>query len=307
MHARKTDRNVIARRVSASALTRAVVLLTLSGCRAAEDAIVVRPDERVVGRAVASGRVVLLTDAPALISIDPDRRVATRLRVARDSASRKLWGLGETDGVLYSVEGFSDLTRLNADGTRTRAATFERPLGNLLDTHEGMAGQIALDGSSTPLVWSVGSNGSLQPIAGAVRQPHGVSRAEEGVLHLLSCSLPPRVVCWLPGVPQLFAFEGRRIDARMQLESVDGVIPVRLLERPDMKVIQDAFMTEQGTIVAAIRIEPARPATSLEEFAADGRHIRRIPAAAQIRVLLGTRAGQVLAITASGRLLGLPL
>lgn len=293
--------------MSASALTRAAVLLTLSGCRAADDAMVVRSDERVVGRAIAAGRVVLLTDAPALISIDPDRRVATRTRVERDSASRKLWGLGGVEGALYSIEGFSDLIRLNADGTRTRTATFARPLGNLLDTHEGMAGQIAIDDSSTPLVWSVGSNGSLQPIAGAVRQSHGVSRAEEGVLHLLSCSLPPRVVCWLPGVPRLFAFDGRRIDARTQLESVDGVIPVRLLERPDMKVIQDAFMTEQGTIVAAIRIDPARPATTLEEFAFDGRHIRRIPSAAQIRVLLGTRAGQVLAITTGGHFLELPL
>lgn len=199
-----------------------------------------------------------------------------------------------------------DLVRLSPDGTRTRAAAFRKPMGNLFDTEDAMAGQIAIDDASMPLAWSIDEAGGMDALAGSVRQSLGASRAEEGVLHLLSCSVPPRVICWLPGSSQLFVLEDDRLEARLELESVASLSPARMLERPESRLIQDALRTEHGTIVAAVRDVPEKPGTTLAEYGAKGRLLRRLSPPAPLRLLVGSRAGTVFAITVSGRLVGVP-
>lgn len=289
--------------MGAHALTRVLVVGGIAACAPASDApIAVRATERIVGRALTADRAVLLTNAPTLVSIplDSGRPVTTAL--ARDRAASRLWGLGEIDGRLYSVAGFMDLVTLSPQGIVTTTARFGRPIGNLLDTPSGMAGQLAMDDEGGALAWAVDAAAQLRPLPGAVRHALGGSRAEDSVLHLLSCSLPPRVVCWLPGSNQLFAMSAGRLDAAIELESVPWMSPARLLSSPNARVIQDALRLEDGSVLCIFRPAASSDRTALALFAGDGRLLRTLEPRQPLRVLLFSRGKRVVAVAASGQL-----
>jgi len=290
--------------VSAHALTRVLIAGGVAACVPASDvAVAVRATERIAGRALTADRAVLLTNAPALVRIPLDGGGPVRIALARDSGTGRLWGLGEIDGRLYSVAGFMDLVTLSPQGIVGTAGRFGRPIGNLLDTPSGMAGQLAMDDAGGALAWVVDAAAQLRPLPGAVRHALGGSRAEDSVLHLLSCSLPPRVVCWLPGSNRLFAMRGGRLDAALELESVPSLSPARLLASPDARVIQDALRLEDGTVLCLFRPAASRDRTALALFTGDGRLLRSLEPREPLRVLLFNRATRVVAVAASGRLI----
>lgn len=289
--------------MSAQALARVLLAGGVAACAPTPHApTAVRATERIIGRAMAADRAVLLTNAPALVSIPLDAGPLATSAVARDRAASRLWGLGEVDGRLYSVAGFLELVTLSPHGTVATAARFGRPMGNLLDTASGMAGQLAMDDAGKPVAWVVDTAARLTVLSGAVRQALGGSRAEDGVLHVLSCSLPPRVVCWLPGSNQLFVLGGSRLDAALALESVPGIPPARLLSSPGARAIQDALWLDDGTVLCLFRPSGSSDRTSLALFAADGRLLRTIEPRAPLRLLLFNRRNHVVAVAASGHL-----
>ena len=88
-----------------------------AGCASPpEGAAALHAGERVIGRAALNSLIVLLTSEPALITADLELRTLRRTPIARRAGEPSLWGLGESDGVLHSIAGFSDLVRLGPDG-----------------------------------------------------------------------------------------------------------------------------------------------------------------------------------------------
>lgn len=289
--------------MGARALIRAFALLLVAGCQARAGEVVLPAHERVIGRARVGRHAVLLTDAPAMVTIDSASQSISRHVIVRQPGAAKLWGLGEINGALFSIEGFSDLLRVGITGTTQKVSSFDRPMGNLFDTQEGMAGQIAIDAPETPLAWSVDANAKLTPLSGVVRQGFGLSRAEESVVQLMTCSVPPRVLCWLPGSSQLLLLDREGIEGRVDLESVGSVTPARMLGHPEFRVIQDAIATARGTFIVSFREEAGEAKTALAEFGAKGHLLRRFSASHDIRLLLAEREGAMLAISSSGYLI----
>jgi hypothetical protein len=292
--------------VSARALTRASVLAAAAGC-ASPQAGPPLAGETIAGRALVDGRVVLLTTAPALITVDLDARTLARTPIPRHASAPALWGLGEAGGALYTIAGFSDLMRVDAGGHVRHAARFNRPMGNLLDTPDGMAAQAAVDSAGTALVWDTDTSARLSAMGGRLRDPLALSRAEESALHLLSCSTPPDVLCWLPGSNELLTIAGNQVSAMARLDTVSPIAPARLIEQPTLRTIQDAISTSPDTLIVLFRRPDEGARLVVGEFDAAGRQRRTLTPAEPLRLLLGVREGRVVALAASGRLTEVPL
>lgn len=263
--------------------------------------------ETVVGRAAVDSHIVLLTSEPALITADLELRTLRRTPIARRAGDPTLWGLGESGGALHSIEGFSDLVRLGFDGSARHTARFQHAMGNLIDTGAGMVAQRAVDSAGTPLVWRVDASAGLSPMAGARRQSLGMSRAEEGALHLLSCSVPPDVVCWLPGSNELLAIDRSQVSPVARIDTVVPIAPVRLIAEPASRAIQDAVPSGRGTYIVLFREHAQREHAVMAEFGAHGERLRVLAAPEPLRLLLGVRGGVIMAVAVSGRLLEVSL
>lgn len=288
--------------MGARALTRACLLAAAAGCAAPpEGTAVLHAGETVIGRAALGDHVVLLTSAPALITADLRARRLHRTVIADQASAPKFWGLGEADGALYTVAGFTDLTRLEPDGSARHTARFQRPIGNLLDTEAGMAAQLAGDNPGAALAWAVDPSAGMTAMRGRLRSSLAMSRAEEGVLHLLTCSAPPRVLCWLPGTHELLTIGSTHVTAVARLETVAPIAPARLLARPDQRAIQDALSTDRGTFLVLYRPSDEGDRVIAAEFGASGEQLRVLRPAEPLRLLLGVHDGVVLGITTSGR------
>ncbi|HUF24279.1 MAG TPA: hypothetical protein VMN81_09140 [Vicinamibacterales bacterium] len=295
-------------RVGAHALTRVCLAAAAAGCASPPaGAAALSAGDTVAGRAALGSRIALLTSEPALITADLDLRTLRRTPIARRAGEPNLWGLGESGGVLHSIAGFSELVRIAPDGSARHTARFQHAMGNLIDTAAGMAAQRAVDNAGTPLAWHVDTSAGLSPMAGPPRQSLGMSRAEEGALHLLSCSAPPAVVCWLPGSNELLTIDRNQVFPVARIDTVMPIAPARLIAEPSSRAIQDAVPTGRGTYIVLFREYAQREQTVMGEFGARGERLRVLAAPEPLRLLLGVRDGLIVAIARSGRLVGVPL
>lgn len=287
--------------MGALALTRASIALTLAGCGGSAAAPGVSAGETIAGRALVAERIALLTTEPAVVWVDPATRAIGRQPLP--AGESKLWGLGEIDGDLYSVAGFSELVRVRADGRVEPHAAFPQPVGNLIDTAEGMAAQYAVDQAGTALMWRASENGGLTPMHGTARRPLGMSRAEEGVLHVVTCSLPPATICWMPGSNQPLWLDGLELRVGPRLESVSAIEPARLLEQPAARVIHDALRTRDDTLIVLFT---GSKGAELAEFDRHGKRLRTFAAGEPLRILLAMGEGGIVALARSGRVTEVP-
>ena len=288
--------------MGALALTRASLALALAGCGGSAAAPGVNDNETIAGRALVAGRIALLTTGPAVVWIDPATRAIGRHPISQAGES-KLWGLGEIDGNLYSVAGFSELVRVRADGRAEPHAAFPQPVGNLVDTAEGMAAQYAVDQAGTALMWRASATGGLTPMKGATRRPLGMSRAEEGVMHVVTCSVPPATICWMPGSNQPFWLDGFELRMGPRLQSLSAIEPARLLEQPAARVIHDALPTRDDTLIVLFS---GSKGAELAEFDRDGKRLRTFAAEEPLRILLAMREGAIVGLARSGRVVEVP-
>lgn len=291
------------------ALTRTLLVTLSAGCTPGPTpAVVLLDSEKVAGRARQASQTILLTTAPALVVASDDGRRVSRFSLeGRTRAGTKLWGLGELDGALYSVSGFNDFVRIKVDAgaaTIDAAGRAAKPIGNVLDTAKGMAAQLAVDERASPLVWSIDSTGALSPLASPMRVRMGLSRAEEGLLHLLTCSAPPRALCWLPGSNQLLAFGEKGLALLAVLDSVQRIAPASLLDRPQSRSVHDALWLSPDTLAVAFDDERGRSVVG--EFTSHGRMIRELASPAPVRLFLAAADDRIVAVSRSGHVMAVP-
>ncbi len=279
--------------------------MLLSSCAAcvppnAGDALGVA--ETVIGRARWRGNVVLLTDAPALITVDVDRVVMTRQPMARAGVPvSRLWGLAEDEGRLFTISAFDRLVEIDGSATFVEVARLKRAALNLVDLPSGMAVQLAGQSAGSPLLVAVNAAGTMTPLSSPLRSALGLTPPEEGLLHLLSCSVPPESICWLPGDVRVFAAGERGLVHRSRLAGLSPPDPASLIAAPERRVIEDAVgHGDRGDIV--LRNVSGNGTQRLTHYARDGARTADVVPVQPLRLLVSVSSRGVIAITRTGRL-----
>lgn len=307
VHARKAGWRLAGSRVSVlAALTRAFCVAASAGCASPQaESVVLRGADRVVGRAAVGVDIAMLTSEPALLRINPQSGEVARYPIlGRDRSKPKLWGLGAIDDGLYSVADFKRLVRLETTGAGIEArdvADLEYAAGNLLDAPSGMFAQRVVDAPGQPIAARLDAAGKAQPIRAPVRVSMGLARAEEGLLHLLTCSVPPRAVCWMPGSNDILALDDTGLRHLSTLHAVPRIAPTLLIARPTARAIQDALWTSDDLLMVLFQ-DGGNAGTVMASFDRSGRMVQRLRSGQPLRLLVAEREGAVLAITREGTL-----
>lgn len=293
-----------------SALILLLAALAASACASVppDETLILKTAETVIGRARIGARVVLLTDVPALVSIDLSAAVTTRVRLADVPApASTLWGLGESGGGLFSVSAFFDLLRVSEDGRVESAGRFERAIGNLFDLEEGMAGQQAAGLAGEPLALRIRPPAVVTPLSSPPRPSLGLSGGDDAIAQLLACSVPPRVVCWLPVDGVLFEESGAGLGRITSLEDLHPVSPASVIANPLERVIDDVVRGEDGEFYVLHRgAGEDRAARELSVYSPQGRRIRGLTLPEPVRLLLAVMPSRIVAVGASGHLVRVP-
>lgn len=286
-----------------SRLTRSralFALLVMASCGPIPPGDRVNASETIIGRARWRDRVVLLTDAPALLTVDTERTMMTRTPLRDTGGSQfKPWGLGEADGRLFTVSAFDRLFEIREGGEVLEVAKLARPVANTIDLERGMAVQPVGDASGAPLVVALDASGRLSPHPGPLRAALGLTAPEESVLNLLSCSAPPRAICWLPVVPRLFHASDVLLIG-VELEGVLAPDASSVIASPERRVFEDALLDRDGSPIV-LRNAPGG-AKSLARFTPQGLRKHERPLDQPLRLLIASTPSGVLGISRSGRL-----
>lgn len=292
-----------ARRASGRITPVLVLLLGVTACQAVERPMPsrLRATETIIGRALWQGQDMLLTDAPALIAVDrATGSVAyTSIQTSPDVRFAP-WGLAEAGGALFTISGFVRLMRVTPAGSIAEAAMLERPLANLVDLSDGMAAQLSSEPAGSPLVASVTGTGRISPLESPARAALGLTPAEESLLHLIACSTPPRVICWLPNKNQLLAFDNGALVEVAMLEGLEQIPAATLIARLDRRVITDAVASDDGRFVVLHEGHAGSPQL-VTTFDARGRRLASTPAPEPLRLLVASAGSELLAFTREGR------
>lgn len=258
--------------------------------------------ETVIGRALWRGHIVLLTDAPALITVDVERVAMTRRPIAGAGMPvSRLWGLAEADGRLFTISAFDRLVEIDASPAFVEIARLDRAVLNLVDLPSGMAVQLAGQGAGAPLLVAIDTAGAMTPLSSPLRSALGLTPPEEGLLHLLSCSVPPESICWLPGDTRVFAAAERALVHRISLAGLSPPAPAALIAAPERRLIEDALGQGDRGIIVLRNISGER-SQRLTRYATDGSLSTEIAPADPLRLLVSVSPRGVAAITRAGRL-----
>lgn len=271
-------------------------------CDSSKGSDVISGAETVIGRARWRGDIALLTDAPALVFVD-DERVAMRRQPLHPSgiAVTRLWGLAEDHGRLFTTAAFNRLVEIDGAGTLKDIAALSRAVLNLLDLDAGMAVQLASQGPGSPLLVALDPSGGMAPWESPLRSALGLTPPEEGLLHLLSCSVPPGAICWLPGDIRIFASEGRALVHLTQLMGLSPPAPATLIAVPEGRVIEDALHLGRDGIIVLRNVARGGP-QRLTRYALDGTAVMDVAPPEPLRLLLAHSARRILAVARTGRL-----
>lgn len=292
-----------------SALVMLLHLAALSGCTPGTPAAAVRSSETIIGRAAWQGRVVMLTDAPALISIDPAAFALTRTELSADGVpADRLWGLAEQDGRLFTIAAFFTLVEVvTTDGKArlVKVAALQRPVANLIDLDAGMGAQPVDSTAGAPLLETLDLRGRLHPYPSPLRAAIGLTPGEENLMHLLSCSLPPDPVCWLPADPRLFEASEHALTGGPSLSVSMAGDAAQIAALTSRRVFDDILRAADGGFIV-LHVEEGG-AQRLSRFGPDGARVTGIAPAEPLRLLVAATAGKVVALTRNGRIAALDL
>ena len=293
-------------RVAPGRLTPLLLVLCAAGaagCRPepASPAAALRATETVIGRALWQGQDMLLTDAPALVAIDRATGAIAYTAIEVPSPSTFApWGLAEADGELFTISEFVRLMRVTPDGSIAEVATLERPVANLIDLPGGMAAQLSSEPDGTPLVVALGGSGRMSALESPARVDLGLAPAEESLLHLLACSTPPRVVCWLPHDSRLLVFDNAALAEAAVLEGLEPIPAATFISRLDRRVITDAVAADDGRFVV-LHEGPTGSTQQITTFDPRGSRLTSVPAPEPLRMLVASEGDEVLVIGRNGQ------
>jgi hypothetical protein len=158
-------------------------------------------NDTIVGRAYADGRVVLLTDGPALIRIDLTRQIVEPRPVSGRGVDI-LWGLAQLeDGSLWTLAGQRALGKIEADGRISERIQLLAPHVGLFSTGRELVYQ-ELNFLPPADALAAGPPGerSRRRWSGLQTRKYPLARASVAALNLISCGASDsgEVPCWFP-------------------------------------------------------------------------------------------------------------
>ena len=204
-------------------------------------------NDTIVGRAYTDGRVLLLTDRPALVAIDLRRQQISEHAVSGRGLD-VLWGLARLDDEsLWTLAGQRALGKIEADGRMSRRIPLSAPHVGVFGAGPQLVYQVL---SFVPPVdaLSAGPPGeqSRRPWSSMQTRSYRLARASAAALNLVSCGATEtaEIPCWFPDEAAVTLVHSTgQSSRRFMLTGLPAVRPEVLLtsENP-ARPIRDVFV-----------------------------------------------------------------
>lgn len=312
------------------ALPLAILLMTaapVTGCREAPTGAVrwmprfgpVLRNDAIVGRAYTDGRVLLLTDRPALVAVDLKRQKASEHAVSGRGID-VLWGLARLDDdSLWTLAGQRALGKIEADGRISERI----PLS---------AAHVGVFGAGPQLVYQIlsfvppvdalaaGPPGeqSRRPWSSMQTRSYRLARASVAALNLVSCGATEtaEIPCWFPDETAVTLVHSTgQSSRRVVLTGLPVVRPEVLLtsENP-ARPIRDVFVAESRELWVLGSGTPRQDdrivvpgGWLLARYDSQGRPIRSADLPEGARLILRAAGSACLLLASDGRVVEVPL
>ena len=271
-------------------------------------------NDTIVGRAYADGRVVLLTDGPALIRIDLTRQIVEPRPVSGRGIDI-LWGLAQLeDGSLWTLAGQRALGKIEADGRISERIQLLAPHVGLFSTGRELVYQ-ELNFLPPADALAAGPPGerSRHRWSGLQTRRYALARASVAALNLISCgaSDSAEIPCWFPDEAAVTLVRQDGESRRVALPGLPVVAPEVLLtsENP-ARPVRDVFVAASrdlwilSTGVPGPTQGPVVPGGwLLARYDDGGRLLGRTPTPAGVRLILYASGDRCVVLAADGRVI----
>ncbi len=302
------------------ALTVAVAALSLlTGCRTAPNAVLawsprfgpVVGNDTIVGRAYVEGRVLLLTDAPALITVDLNRQRAAQTPVSGRGAD-VLWGLARLDdGSLWTLAGQRALGRVEPDGRISERIDLSAPHVGVFSTGRELVYQV-LDFQPPVDALAAGPPGERSRRRWSVLQTrtYRLARASVAALNLISCGSTDtaEIPCWFPDEAAVTLIDSDGRSRHLALPELPVVAPeVLLTSDHPARPVRDVFVAASRDLWVLGSGTPGKPqglgvpgGWLLARYDSSGRLVRRADLPAGARLILHASGDRCVLLAGDG-------
>jgi hypothetical protein len=256
------------------------------------------------------GRIILLANGSALVVVDVDARVVSRVPLRLDNA--KCWGLARlSDGSVWTLKDRNTLAEIDLEGRLLRQIPLAGPHLGLFST----GNELLYEQTGVPLPAPVlragppGSQGAV-PWGGVMMRPFadftpGIRMA----LNVVKCGIGRRgeLPCWFPDEPAISLIDARGHTRRVELSGLYRVSPETLIasETP-ARPVRDVFVDDAGVMwVLSSGRPPARPTDQpggwvIARYRLDGTAIDQRRLTEPVREILRAGAGGAIVLTGAG-------
>ena len=270
------------------------------------------PREVIGGRARDGlGRVWLLANGQAIVSIDLRVGVASRTVIVRPSGT-SCWGLARLDdGSLWTLLGRSALAEVGAGGFIAREIALQEPHFGLYARGDRLVYQPARFVPSGGLLFA-GVPGNPHPAPWSTIEPRSfpaMPRASAAALNMVVCGATHTAEqpCWFPDDTSIALIGPAGQTRRVALSGLTRVAPeVLLTSDTPARPLRDVFVEESGTIwVLSSGTPPAEAGDlpggwMLAEYTGAGARVRMRRLSESVRLILDVNRGRLIVLSGTG-------
>lgn len=256
------------------------------------------------------GRVILLANGSALVIVDIDAHVVSR--VALQFKEAKCWGLARlTDGSLWTLKDRNTLAEIDVDGRLVRQIALTGPHLGLFSTGRELLYEQTGVSLPAPVLRAgpPGPEGAV-PWGGVMMRPFaeftpGIRMA----LNVMKCGIGRHgeLPCWFPDEPALSLIDAGGRSRRIELSGLYRVSPEALVasEAPP-RPVRDVVIDAEGVMwVLSSGRPPDRPTDSpggwvIARYTANGAAIDQRRLTEPVREILRADGTRAIVLTGTG-------
>ncbi len=269
-------------------------------------------NDTIVGRAYSDSRILLLTDAPALVSIDLRAEAVIR-RPVSGRGSDVLWGLAKLDdGSLWTLAGQRTLGKIEADGRISERIPLLAPHVALFSAGRELVYQVlSFFPPADALATGPPGERSRRRWSALQTRTYALARASVAALNLISCGATDtaEIPCWFPDEAAVTLVHPDGRSRRLALPELPVVAPEVLLtsENP-ARPVRDVFVAAAGDLWILGSGTPGRTSGPvvpggwlLVRYDGNGRMLNRADLPGGVRLILRATGDRCLLLASDGR------
>lgn len=279
-----------------SAVCRAIVSASREGAELGNRQIVLA-GHTIVGRAAGFESILLLTDEPALVTVDARSLHATRRVLADVPDPERIWGLARLDdGTIWTLLDRKLLAQLTPEGRVARRIALDQPHLGLFGLGRELVYQLLPSpGQTSALTAGPPGTSERRPIGGLSLRESDDRRAEVWVRNLVYCGLSrgSALPCWFTdqAVIDLIEPDGHQRQIRLPILDVEPPHRPSSVTDPQQPIWDAILLRDEVLVLSRSITSPAEhkaesPAWHLWRFGLDGRVRSRCRIDAGPRILL---------------------